>query len=510
MPSLPRLIPLPAVAALALATAPSPAHACGGFFCQIVVVDQNAERILFEVNGDGTVSTTVEIRYTGAAADFSWVVPVPDTPTLEGVPVAALQVLDAASAPVVFPANAPVAEASGRGGDDVADGAQYGGVHVEDLPQVGPYASQVISSDDPSALVDWLNENDYVITPEMEPFVEGYVASGMKFLGMKLASGTDVGDIAPIRMTYPADSPSIPLTLTSVSAEPEMSFVVFVLADQRYGSTNFVNLLVDDAHLRADPRTGAPTEPLAEVLGYTFLGVEGEEEAREWGQAALARSPYVTRLYTRMSNWEMGEDPAFGPVEGGDVSNVHDLSDAEPVSADLDATPAIECGTTYCGEAGLCAVTEIGEGCMCPSGFVARAIVAPRIGSLGPQDTVACQDAGFDLMASREGGIDGGIFDPCAGDPCGDGGSCVAVNGSPTCECADGFAAVNTGGAVTCAEALRAFPADQILWPGWPDDSGCSGCDAAAADPGRVPGLLALLGVAAGLAGLRRRRVAGS
>ena len=45
--------------------------ACGGFFCTTTPVDQNAERIIFTQNGDGTVSAYVQIEYTGSAPDFS-------------------------------------------------------------------------------------------------------------------------------------------------------------------------------------------------------------------------------------------------------------------------------------------------------------------------------------------------------------------------------------------------------------------------------------------------------
>ncbi len=45
--------------------AASPALACGGLFCQNSPVDQNAERIIFTQNGDGTISAIIQIQYTG-------------------------------------------------------------------------------------------------------------------------------------------------------------------------------------------------------------------------------------------------------------------------------------------------------------------------------------------------------------------------------------------------------------------------------------------------------------
>ena len=57
------------------------ARACGGFFCTTVPMNQVAETILF-IQGEGRVTTHVQIQYSGAAADFAWILPVPAVPEL--------------------------------------------------------------------------------------------------------------------------------------------------------------------------------------------------------------------------------------------------------------------------------------------------------------------------------------------------------------------------------------------------------------------------------------------
>ena len=64
-----------------------PVLACGGFFCQNSPVDQNAERIIFTQNRDGTISAYVQIQYTGGAEDFSWILPLPHLITAEDIEV---------------------------------------------------------------------------------------------------------------------------------------------------------------------------------------------------------------------------------------------------------------------------------------------------------------------------------------------------------------------------------------------------------------------------------------
>src|SRR5690348_14726267 len=74
------------VASLVLACAaavvvPRAAHACGGFFCRQVPVDQSGEQILFSIDGTH-VTAHIQISYQGDAKDFAWVVPVALKPTI--------------------------------------------------------------------------------------------------------------------------------------------------------------------------------------------------------------------------------------------------------------------------------------------------------------------------------------------------------------------------------------------------------------------------------------------
>ena len=136
MTRLPVLISL-AVAALSLLAAPS-ALACGGFFfdvSNIVPVEQNTERMLFEVNDDGTITALMEIRYAGAAEDFSWIVPVPDVPDLGVAPPGTLALLDVATRPTIIPpptrcTQGPAVPATRGGGGDLGFNGQDGDVDI--------------------------------------------------------------------------------------------------------------------------------------------------------------------------------------------------------------------------------------------------------------------------------------------------------------------------------------------------------------------------------------------
>ena len=528
-----------------LTLAPNDAQACGGFFCSTAPVEQNAERIIFEVDptangGVGEVTAVVEVMYSGDADDFSWVVPVPslpENPELDVAPSGVMALFDTASSPQItpppvvcnsggfpggFPAPFSSSEDSGMVDSD-------GGVDVVDLPQVGPYAPQRITSDDPQALVEWLNTNGYVITEAMEPIVEDYVKQDFDFLGMKLAPEAGVEQIAPIVIRYPGQEPMVPLALTAVASEPEMAMIVFLMGDTRWEARNFANLEVDKEDVQWDVLTNTnnyypllswmfdQNDGRAFVTEYAgpsqeintdniFLQSEDAADAYQWANDIKARNTTMTRLYTRVSGWEMLFDPSFVPSAGSSVPRTIDLSDRPEVDVcapGAENAQPVPCGRTYCGVGAVCATTadEV-DGCVCGEGQSARTISAPTGPGQGLAETVTCQPVSFDMFADALG-TEGGPADPCFANICGDNGSCVAVNGFASCRCEDGFAAIPNGvGGTTCSQVLETFSADQVLWPA----SGCnSGCAVRGNRPVGAGAVLALLLALVPIA-MRRKR----
>ena len=486
------------VVCLVLSLLPRAAVASGGLFLDAlapIAVEQNRGLILFTVNGDGTVTADVEITYSGSPETFAWVIPVPETPTLEVVPPSTLRMLDAATAPqILAPLMSDLPE-----GDDDDDDSSYDDddgvpLDVEELEQVGPYDPTVLSSDDPDEVIDWLRGNGYLVTEEMEPYLASYVAEGMKFLGLKLAPDAGVADIQPISITWTAAEPTIPLILTGVAAEPEMGIVVFIAGDSTYEPLDHSSLLVDSALLQADPRNGQnnyypllswladqeggqaffteysdASADLGSRLNEVWMGTEDAAEAHQYLQDVVDGHGSITRLYARMSGEEMLADAAFGSMNGqATVGNLHDLSGRDPVPADLSVVAPMPCNDTYCGPGGACASTDFPgvDGCVCEDGYAARSIVGPLVGSSITTSTVTCQDTAFDLMASAADLI--AANDPCEGYDCG-AGSCVVLGGMAACDCDEGMAGIPQAGQTTCVAAQEVYGPDQLLWPGWPN-----------------------------------------
>lgn len=202
-------------------------EACGGFFCGRQPVDQTAERIVFKV-GPNSVTMVVQIAYTGEAADFAWVLPLGDVPPVDSLavfPQRALTALDANTGPQFQPPEAcfgrgPRFAAPEAAADAGADADADVTVHYR--AEVGPFEVAAIESNDPDALYEWLRTNGFNVNEAMLPYIRIYTEEGMKFIALKLRQDEDVADIQPFRFELPGTTPSVPLRMTALSAEPEM------------------------------------------------------------------------------------------------------------------------------------------------------------------------------------------------------------------------------------------------------------------------------------------------
>jgi len=239
-----------ALAVAALAPRPV-AQACGGFFCQQVPIDQIGEQIIFRQDG-GTTTAIVLIQYQGAAEDFSWVVPVPGVPEFSVGSSLLFQQLEPLTRPQFgldvegercFDPNGVVFDAGGAPApeDNAADGDD--GVTVLEQVAVGPFDVVVVTSDDPDALTQWLNDNNYDVSERGRQLIAPYVADGFNFVAVRLQQDREVGDIEPLRMVYQSSRPMIPIALTAVAAQPDMGVATWILAEARAIPTNYLHVI---------------------------------------------------------------------------------------------------------------------------------------------------------------------------------------------------------------------------------------------------------------------------
>lgn len=435
---------------------PQRALACGGFFCNRQPVDQQAERIIFAVEPDGT-TMIVQIAYTGDPDDFAWILPVADVPDRDSLgtfPAAAITALDVNTAPMFFRPEDPDCwplKLNGGGADDSTPGVT---VHIDEI--VGPYEVAVIEGATADPLFTWLEDRDYQLGAEMRPVLSSYVDAGMKLLALRLGPNAATNDIEPFKMTLPPGPPSIPIRLTAVAAEPEMGFLVFIFAEERWGPANWSELEIDPATLvwgshawpaetdwlrrvasDADADGGrawvtemaGPTDALRDAIMAAMTSSPEQAEARDALLTLATDHAYLTRLYARLSPDEMTVDPIFRASGGEDVPRERQLARyVDGVDLCRESTPD-PCAFTACGSGATCVPVSteswpwVLPGCSCADGASGRATVDPT-------NTVvaACQRVESYLSPGELG------FDPCDGYDCGDG-TCLPISATPTCAC---------------------------------------------------------------------------
>ncbi len=352
---------------LALATAPlaQTALACGGCFSppaptidQTVV--QNAERVLFYRDATTKKSTVwVEVRYSGLAQDFGWVLPVPKVPK---VGVGSTVVFDALDQKLRArynieygqPENCrdawqgcneeqyyPSAGGGDFGGADTttagdssaSDAGGPGAPKVEVLAQgtTGPYDYQVVASNDANMLYTWLNTRGYAIPEKSKPIIDSHIKKGDKFVAVKLSNGQGIKAIRPITLEMDDSEACVPLRLTSIAAAEDMQVVVTVAGPNRAIVKNYMD--VEPNPLRLNLLSGGTQVPCAEPYsGYCTVPNNFDQVASAAIDEAAGRA-FVTEAV--VSGGGMGQLSPLQSLKASQFTYATNLLDLGQVLAGL-------------------------------------------------------------------------------------------------------------------------------------------------------------------------------
>lgn len=297
--------------------------ACGGFFCSFLPIDQAGEQIVFRKDGD-QITTMVRILYTGDAEDFGWVLPVPNTPEISLGSDTIFSELELATRPQFILARtgeacpAPEAVPFTNDGENEreAEGGN-GGVIVEKRISIGAFDAQIISGDDPQAVANWLNDNNFDLTDRGSELLEPYITANMKFVVLTLSSDADAGDIQPIILKYQSEQPMIPLRLTAVAAEDDMGILTWLLSDSRAVPENFSHVVPN--YTRLNWYTGSSNA----YASYQTLITDAMNEAGGQGFA----TDYAGRFENLTENFTQATPIENLLIQLANVSNGEYLSE---------------------------------------------------------------------------------------------------------------------------------------------------------------------------------------
>ncbi|MEM1031916.1 MAG: DUF2330 domain-containing protein [Myxococcota bacterium] len=245
---------------VALVAGPRLAAACGGCF---VPPEENTQvtghRMVLSVSA-GQTTLYDQIEYAGNPEDFAWVLP---TRGLVDVGVSSDLIFNQLGFDTTVSVSPPPLDcdwslcrnegsnfAVGPGTTSGAGGASpSGGVDVIASEVVGPFETVQLQASDPAALDQWLDSHGYNIPADIDPIIADYVNNGFGFLAMKLVPGVGIDKMAPVRITTPGASPTLPLKMVAAGTGATTTMTLYVVGEGRYEPANFPSFTIEASDL---------------------------------------------------------------------------------------------------------------------------------------------------------------------------------------------------------------------------------------------------------------------
>jgi hypothetical protein len=354
------------------------AHAFCGFY--VAKADTSlfnqASQVVLVRDGDRTVITMAN-DFEGEVEDFAVVIPVPTRIEREQINVgdrAVIQHLDAYTSPrlVEYHDGDPCVRygreelmsadsAFPAAAKELKRSARSRGVTIEAQYTVGEYDILILSAEESSGLVSWLNDNDYKLPRGARRVIDSYLKQDMRFFVAKvnLDEQAKLGYqyLRPLQVAYESNKFMLPIRLGTLNARGKQELYVYALTRTgRVETTNYrtvklpsnveVPEFVEDEFAdfyRAmfDRQTKKENEravfleyawdmawcdPCAadpfsakelRQLGVFWIGKNGNERGRI--MKPQAQNVFVTRLHVRYDARHFPEDLVF--QETGDRQN---------------------------------------------------------------------------------------------------------------------------------------------------------------------------------------------
>ena len=242
--------------------APRDAEACGG--C-VIPPDENTQvtghRMIFAASKTQTTLYD-QIEYSGSPEDFAWFLPIKGEVEVGLSSDVLFAFLGQSSSVQVLPPplNCPDPpdgcgdfaagaenDGGGSGGGGGGTSTQTNTVEVWKNEVVGPYETVQLKANDPGALLGWFDSHGYSVPDDVKPVIEAYQAEGFGFLAMQLQPGEGVNAMQPVRISAPGAGLGLPLRMVAAGTGALTPITLFVVAEGRYETQNFPNLIFDPA-----------------------------------------------------------------------------------------------------------------------------------------------------------------------------------------------------------------------------------------------------------------------
>ncbi|HEX2882705.1 MAG TPA: DUF2330 domain-containing protein [Polyangiaceae bacterium] len=163
-------------------------------------------------------------------------------------------------------------------------------------------------TNDPARVaLDWLADNEYDVSAFGEEILGEYLADGLNLLAFRLTKGNATGSIRPIRVTYPAQYPAIPIRPTAVAANDDMGVMVYMVAEAQAIPSNYKSLVLNEALINwfnFSPTYNA-------VISRAADEAEGQGFVSEFAGPSVDFNETIFSQFDQQ-NWEQFQETDFG------------------------------------------------------------------------------------------------------------------------------------------------------------------------------------------------------
>jgi hypothetical protein len=230
--SVARAIMFGAVLALALWIAPAEACGCGGYIPRDGDAFVSQEQALLRWDGQ-TEQIVMTLGVLGSSKEAAVILPVPSRATVKLGDAQLWSELNDLTRPIVrYEKRWELPFFAGAGAPAPAAAAP---VQLLSRQTLGPFEVSNLAATDASALVDWLKQNGYALSPGLAQTLGPYVAQGWFYVAVRLQPGAGdslKGSLDPLWVTFQADKLVYPMRASANAREPE-TVTLYVLADHR-------------------------------------------------------------------------------------------------------------------------------------------------------------------------------------------------------------------------------------------------------------------------------------
>jgi len=256
-----RILIMTITAALTIAISSTAQAFCGFYVARADTGLYNqASQVVLVRDGDRTVITMAN-DFQGEVRDFAVVIPVPTFIERGQINVAdneLIEHLDAYTAPRLVEYHDPdpcnrydleermLKSSVPRSAvsDAAAKVARARSVTIEASYTVGEYDILILSAEESSGLIAWLEENDYRIPKGAEKVVDSYLKQDMRFFVAKvnLQEQTKLGysNLRPLQVAYESNKFMLPIRLGTLNAKGKQELYVYALTKTgRVETTNY-------------------------------------------------------------------------------------------------------------------------------------------------------------------------------------------------------------------------------------------------------------------------------